>query len=385
MRVVRLQDGLAGKCLAMPIHSDGGRLLAARGLRLTHSLISLLMQRGYTRVAVEDPLLDDVELDTSIGEETRQRAVYAMDRAARNILSGAPDIGAVVSTVDDMVEELRAKSKTCIGLYSLNSYDEDTYTHSLNVSILAIVVGNYLGRNPDSLKALGLGALLHDIGKLLIPRHILNKPSRLSESEYGLVQTHAKKGWELLSKCYDVSQMAARAAFEHHERLDGTGYPRGMTGDISDTGRITAVADVYEAMTADRPHRKALMPEIARTHLLDNSGTLYDPQAVEGLVKTVALYPTGTILSLRGEYTAVVIKQDTRSNVCPFVRIVSGPDVTVPTDVALVDHPQLTVEAVLDDYPQNAQTPWPAAPVVFGDPLPHPRRYPNLSGPPPNT
>lgn len=170
------------------------------------------------------------------------------------------------------------------------------------------------------------------------------------------MKTHALKGWELLSSCYDIGPVAAHAALDHHERLDGSGYPRRLTElDISPIGRITAVADVYEAMTSDRPQRGALLPEIAYAFISENSGRQFDRNVTQALFSRVALYPAGTILSLWGGYVAVVVRQDERSNRRPFVRIVSGPGITKPVDTALHERPDLQVTLVLDDYPPETR------------------------------
>ncbi len=327
--------------------------MLAKGVRLNHTLIDALKKRGYTRVAVDDPLMEDVEPDFAIQEETRQSAVKILDNASQRILAGAPaDLHTVKGAIDLIIADLRANPRASVGLYSLCSYDEETYTHSLNVCILSISIGESLGWNTADLRLLGTGALLHDIGKVLIPKQIVNKPEKLTVEEYALVQTHVEKGWDLLSTCYDIGAVAAHAALDHHERMDGSGYPRQVIGDqISDIGRITAVADVYEAMTSDRPQRRAILPDIVESHLKQQRSIGFDPHAVDALFKKVALYPTGTILSLWGGFVAVVTKQDPRSNARPYVRVVNGPGITKATDIALYERQELAINAILDDYP----------------------------------
>lgn len=357
MRVVALHERVVGEALAMPVHGDGGRLMLAKGMRLTLPLVQALRRRGYTRVAIEDVLLDDVEADESIREETRQLTIRALDAATSNVVRGsAGDLQPIRSAVDAIISDLRDNPQACIGLYSLCSFDEETYTHSINVCVLGLSAAQTLGWNATELRQLGLGALLHDIGKVLIPKHILKKPALFTDDEYALVKTHAEKGWELLQTCYTVGAVAAHAALDHHERLDGTGYPRQIKGDnITDIGRMTAVADVYEAMTADRPQRRAVLPEAVHAFMVEKRGTLFDGDFVDAMFKRVSLYPTGTILSLWGGYVAVVTKQDPRSNSRPYARIVSGPGVAKATDVALFERPELTVNVILDDYPPETR------------------------------
>jgi putative nucleotidyltransferase with HDIG domain len=357
VRVVALRDRVAGETLAMPVHGDGGRLMLARGMSLTPTLIQALQKRGYTRVAIEDVLLRDVEADETIQEETRELTIRVLDTVTSNVLRGTPgDLRPIRNAVEAIIADLRDNPKACIGLYSLCSFDEETYTHSTNVCVLSLSAAQVMGWLPGDLRQVGLGALLHDIGKVLIPKQILNKPALLTDDEYSLVKTHTEKGWELLQGCYDVGAVTAHAALDHHERLDGSGYPREVKGDnISEIGRIAAVADVYEAMTADRPQRRAVLPEAVHAFMMEKRGTLFDGDIVEAMFTRVALYPTGTILSLWGGYVAVVIRQDPRSNSRPFVRIVSGPGILKATDIPLYERPELTVNLILDDYPPETR------------------------------
>mgnify|MGYP005836548991 CR=1 FL=1 len=357
MRVVALRNNIAGEILAMPIHGDGGRLILAKGMRLTPSLVQALLRRGYTRVAIEDSMMADVEADQSIQEETRQLTIRVLDAASRNVLRGSQgDLRSIRDAVDAIIADLRENPKACVGLYSLCSFDEETYTHSINVCVLAVTAALAMNRPLHEVRQIGLGALMHDIGKVLIPKHILNKPAALTDEEYALVKTHTEKGWELLHSCYEIGAISAHAALDHHERLDGSGYPRQLKGDnISEIGRLTAVADVYEAMTSDRPQRRAVLPEAVHTFLIEKRGVLFDGDAVEAMFSRVALYPTGTILSLWGGYVAVVLKQDPRSNSRPVVRVVSGPGILKPLDLPLFDRPDLTVNLILDDYPEETR------------------------------
>lgn len=341
----------------MPVHGDGGRLMLAKGMRLTPTLISALKKRGYTRIAIDDYMLNDIEADETIQEETRQMTIRVLDTATANVLRGNPgDLRPIRSAVEAIITDLKDNPRACVGLYSLCSFDEETYTHSINVCVLSLSAGQSMGWNVPEMRQAGIGALLHDIGKVLIPKHILNKPALLTDEEYALVKTHTEKGWELLQTCYDVGAVTAHAALDHHERLDGSGYPRQVKGDnISEIGRVVAIADVYEAMTSDRPQRRAVLPEAVHAFMMEKRGTLFDVDMVDAMFQRVALYPTGTILSLWGGYVAVVIKQDPRSNSRPVVRVVSGPGILRATDIPLYERPELTVNLILDDYPPETR------------------------------
>ncbi len=357
MRVANLHDALEGSLLALPVHGDGGRLMLGTGTRLTRRLIRTLKSRGYTRVAVKDPVVGNIESDDAVSFETRIQAEKALDAATSKLIAGqAPDLESLSDAIDAILADLRENSGVCNGVYSIRSYDQNTYTHSINVCILSLLIADDLGWPLAKLRVLGIGALLHDIGKILMPVQILNKPGALTDEEYSLIKTHAEKGYELLSACFDAGSGAARIALEHHERLDGSGYPKNLKGSqISDFGKITAVADVYDAMTTDRPHRKAIFPEAVYAHMVQKKDILFDGVLVDSLFSKVALYPTGTILSLWGGYIAVVSGQDPRSNFRPFARIVGGPGITEPIDISLYARPDIKINLLLDDYPPDTK------------------------------
>ncbi len=358
MRVARLQDAVIGSYLALPIHGDGGRLMLGTGTRLSKRLVESLKSRGYTKVAIKDPMVGDIELDEAISVETRIQAEVALTKSVTKLLAGrTPDLGPVYDAVDAIIGDLSKNSRTTSGLFSIQSYDSDTYTHSINVCVLSICIGRCLDWSFHKVRELGVGALLHDVGKIVMPLGLLNKPARLTDEEYGIIKTHCEKGWGLLSECFDAGSIVSKSAMEHHERLDGSGYPKSLIeNQISDIGRVTAVADVYDAMTTDRPHRRAIFPETVYAHMTQAKGVLFDGTAVDGLFSQVALYPTGTILSIWGGYIAVVTAQDPRSNFRPYVRIVGGPGITKPIDVSLYSRPDIKINLLLDDYPADSRS-----------------------------
>jgi HD-GYP domain-containing protein (c-di-GMP phosphodiesterase class II) len=357
MRVAKLQDTLEGTELALPIHSDDGRLLLTAGAKLNRRIIRLLQSHGYTRVAINDTMSLDIELDDAITFETRLQAEKALGQTVDALVKGqTPNLSEVIDVVDTIIFELREKSQISSGLYSIHSFDANTFTHSINVCVLSLAIAAALNWPLSKMRELGAGAILHDIGKILMPLPVLNKPGKLTNEEYELIKTHAHKGWELLINCFGVGACASQSALEHHERLDGSGYPRNLTGsEISDIGKITAVADVYEAMTADRPHRKAMFPELVYAHMSEGKNTMFDGDLVDTLFSKVALFPNGTILSLEGNYICVVTEQDLRSSFRPYVRILDGPDILKPLEVALFERPDLKIEIILDDYPEEVK------------------------------
>lgn len=170
----------------------------------------------------------------------------------------------------------------------IESRDQYTGSHSNRVRDIAVEIGKEVGFDPNSLEELSIAAVLHDIGKIGSPEHILNKPGRLTNEEYEIIKEHPKIGYKALHKVYSLKQVAS-IILDHQERVDGKGYPAGKTAkDISLAARILNVADVYEAITADRIYRKAMTEEAAINIMNDGRGTQFDPIIVDALIKVIS-------------------------------------------------------------------------------------------------
>jgi two-component system cell cycle response regulator len=200
-------------------------------------------------------------------------AMYASKRRGKNR----------VSIAGEQAPEALAQSRREIGLDLLQEKDSDTVSHSLHVSILSVEIARALSLDEDRLEDLSTAARLHDIGKIAVPDSILAKPDPLDEEEFRIVKTHPTVGAELLSR-WGLPGPAAIVR-QHHERIDGTGYPMGLSGEqISLEARIIHVADAYTAMTRDRPYRQALSEDDALTELVRHAGSQFDARVVAGLI-----------------------------------------------------------------------------------------------------
>lgn len=185
-------------------------------------------------------------------------------------------------SVDLVFESLKEYPDVLDCLFNLNSYDKYTFLHSINVCTLSAAIGSSLGITGQQLTELGISAMLHDFGKVFVPKTILNKKSRLTNLEFEIIKTHVTKGYFFLVENLPLCDISLLGILHHHERRNGTGYPAGITGeDIDLFGRIISIADVYEAMTSDRPYRKAQSHLSALEFLLQDRGTCFDPALVD--------------------------------------------------------------------------------------------------------
>lgn len=202
--------------------------------------------------------------------------------------------------------------------------DADTYTFQHSVSICALLVSfcQALGMDAATVEEAGLGGLLHDIGKMKIPNEVLNKPDRLTEEEFHIMKSHAALSRELLLGVPGISEMVIQIAGEHHEKVGGGGYPRGIAGpEISQIGRMTAIVDVYDALTSNRVYHKGAEPSGVLKNLLEWSGTHLDGDLVQQFIRTLGIYPVGSLVRLSGGRLAVVVEQG-EDLLRPTVRIV---------------------------------------------------------------
>lgn len=223
------------------------------------------------------------------------------------------DLPAVHDNVDRMIDSLFRNQDALTSLARLKSVDDYTFAHSVNVCILSLTLGRHMGLAREALHDLGAGAILHDIGKMLVPPEILKKPGGLTDSEFAEMRRHALLGGEFLLKAKEIKEESRIVALQHHERYDGSGYHKKIRGkEIHLYARIAAVADVYDAMTSNRVYQRGMVPEEAMKKMYLMRDTHFEPELVERLIKCLGIYPIGTIIELNtGEISIVKMTNHT--------------------------------------------------------------------------
>jgi len=227
-------------------------------------------------------------------------------------------------------------------LTSVYVHDNYTFSHSTNVTIYTLAMAMKMGYNDKQLNEIGMGSMLHDIGKVVIPKEILNKPGKLTDEEFALVKEHPTFGFELLRKEHSISLLSAHCAFQHHEKLDGTGYPRGLKGnEIHEYGKVMAIADVFDALTSNRSYRSAMLPHTAMEIIFAGANTHFDANLIRVFQQSVATYPEGVTVKLNTGEEGVVIKYEFSAPARPLVRIIKDPNgkrIEKPYDLDLAKH-----------------------------------------------
>lgn len=259
----------AGMITAKDVHSSSGIMIIPSGIVLTEPIISHLKFLGIDSIYIDDEKPQKPEIAQVDRKEFKKftkkytQAKDNLNNAFGKIVDRNIDRKEIEKILDDSVTLLDQNDNsynTISMLYSMHDYSDTTYMHCMNVGIIASLLGRWLGWNDEDVRLLNACGIFHDIGKVLISKKILDKPARLTLEEYNIMKTHTIKGYELL-KSLDMDPVVADVAIMHHERCDGSGYPFGITGDkINEFAKVIAIADVYEAMTANRVYRGPVCP-----------------------------------------------------------------------------------------------------------------------------
>lgn len=345
-----------GKKLAKSIipASRHRRPLLTAGTTLTPRSIEALRRRGYSTVMVENELIPGLEIPDVLCDETRAQALQVLsDTAARVHLDGEVGARPVKKAVEAILAELTGDLDLAFSLTAIRSVDEYTFQHSLDVCVYSVILGRHRGYSQDHLIRLGIGALLHDIGKVRMGE-LITKRGSLTETEWVRIKEHPRIGYDLLRSNFEISLLSAHVAFQHHERWDGTGYPRGLKrNEIHEFGLIAAVADVWSALTMDRPYRAAMDPVEAAETITGMAGTALDPDLTRALLSRVARYPTGSIVLLEDMRVGVVTAQESGRPERPVVTIAADGKgkLIEPEEIRLVNHSAVMIRRILPDWP----------------------------------
>jgi len=222
--------------------------------------------------------------------------------------------------VDDIRASMMRNQCALLNLARLKNKDDYTYLHSIAVCALMIALGRQLGLEGDALKEAGMAGLLHDIGKIMTPDEVLNKPGCLSDEEFEIMKAHPRSGWEILRNSPNVSEVVRDVCLHHHERLDGTGYPERLSAEsISLFARMGAVCDVYDAITSERCYKKAWEPVEAIRKMAEWKDGNYDESIFYAFVKAVGIYPVGTLVRLNSGKIGMVTGQSGKSLLTPKI------------------------------------------------------------------
>ena len=311
-----------------------------------------MISRADTLATLKNSGVDEIHIDTSKGKsstysspisiwdnastpqtklkEERKRAakVYGEARSLvgsliSNVKLGKPiEVGPVEDLAEEISGSVLANSNALMCLSQIREKDQYLLEHSINVGILMGVFARYLGYKDETLHQLVTGALLHDIGKIRVPSHILNKQGKLTDSEWDEMKKHVLYGEEVLLNSPGITDIAISICAQHHEKMSGGGYPRNLKGDqISNVGRIASIVDIYDAITADRCYHNGKSPFSTMKILVDLAKNDLDKNLVYQFVRCMGIYPVGTLVELDNGRLGVVEQTDVKKPDSPIVKL----------------------------------------------------------------
>lgn len=289
-------------------------------------------QTGNIDKVMPEPVIDELHDEVSkvsLEQEMKQasqlynNAKELQQKMLSSITEGRViDLVEVQASTNAIVDSIFRNKDALSCMSRLRIKDEYLVEHSLNVSILMTIFSKHLGFDRPTIEDLALGAFLHDIGKVLVPDEILNKPGKFTQVEYEVMQEHVLLGLRVLEETPELSEIVISMVREHHERIDGTGYPYELEGDeISEYGLMIAIIDSYDAMTAERVYKPGMHPITAFKNLIKESPACYDEALVEQFIQCLGVYPVGTLVCLNSGKIGLISKLNKSKPLTPCVRV----------------------------------------------------------------
>lgn len=307
--------------------SKGLDVLPEQGFKKLETVIELkLPQKTVFAPLVKLSTVVGVSMDVELGRAAQivgdsKLAVLSMFNEAR--MGKAVDAESAMPLVDDIATSVMRNPGALIGLVRLKTADDYTYMHSVAVCALMIALAKNLGLDDEKTREAGLAGLLHDIGKMAVNTEILNKPGKLTDAEFVSVKEHPGAGHKILLAAKGVSDIALDVCLHHHEKMDGSGYPHRLVGDqISLYARMGAVCDVYDAITSNRPYKRGWCPAESLGKMSEWCKGHFDPVVFQAFIKSIGIYPVGTLVKLNSGRLGVVVEQQIgKSLLLPKVRV----------------------------------------------------------------
>ena len=343
--VNQLQPGMYVLAIAS---QTGAMEIAQTGLVTNRQQVDALIRRGVLTVRVDlarsklpgggtaspaDVVTNGAgssrQIGSGEGRELKIRRLYQEARELqgkfiRHLKAGEPiDITPLAAVAEEMVDTMFTHGDAMLCLARIRAKDAYLMEHSMNVAILLANFGRYLGLERSVLKELTLGGLLHDVGKIMTPDEVLNKPGKLTDEEFGVMRQHVVHSYDILSNTAGISPTMLEVAANHHERLDGTGYPQRLKGDqLCLYTRMSGIVDVYDAVTADRVYKQGMQPTQAFRILLKGINQHFDAELVTKFIKCMGVYPVGTLVQLSNQRLAVVMQRNEQQPLKPMVKVI---------------------------------------------------------------
>jgi len=328
MRLVKIDNLQEGMKLGRTIYGPNNEVFLNRGTTIKSTYISSLRRLNYSSIYIVDALSEGIDIPEAVTPEIRNNAERAIKNAFQQTLHSGQakmQFSGIPEAVSDIVEQILGNSETIDNLTNLKTFDGYTFQHSVNTCIISALMGRKLDMKKDEIKTLGISAALHDIGKMVIPKRIIVKPSNLTTDEYDIVKLHTIYGRDLIHETMIFSPEVSTAVAQHHDRADGLGYMEGLeNGEICVFAKIIALSDVYDAITSERSYRNAMQTFEAYEYVMSNMGTQFDADITKIFLKNIAPFPVGTCVRLSSGEIGMVISNNEDLMMRPCIRLANN-------------------------------------------------------------
>lgn len=339
MRLEFIDNVKEEEVLGRDIYTNEGAILLRSGIKLNNIFIKNLKQIGVQYLYIEDSRLDDIDCIDEKLVELKRNTLKNVSKIFKSVSNpNKSDTSNAINIMDELIEYVIDVKNVGSMVLDIKTYDNSTYLHSIDTGILSVFLASNLNFNHNNLREIGIGSILHDIGKLKVPRSIICKKGSLTDEEYNEIKKHPIYGEELLKKNYFISDNMIKSVTQHHEKFDGSGYPYGLKGNsISKFGRVVSICDVFDAVSMDRSYRKRFTPSDAYELILSESGTSFDDKMVNVFKSTFSVYSLGCCVRLSNGIEAYVIRQNKGFPDKPVVRVLYDSETKQPVHFYEID------------------------------------------------
>lgn len=370
MRLVPIESVKPNTVLGKSLYDVEGRILLRAGVVLREATIAKIKEINILSIYIVDKYSNE-EIEDIIKPEIRQKAIITIkeafstigrlnsDNLERNKESDYTwqeqsyfyNIGKMAVNI---IEDILKSKDVMLALVDIRSMNNYTYSHCVNVAVISLTIGIALKFPKKKLEALCIGALIHDIGKSLLPKDIVFKKERnleLTEEERDIVKNHPRLGYKYLSNTYNINGLSKIVVLQHHERIDGKGYPDQLTRDnILDLSNIVSIANAYDNLSTDLPGKRAMFPSDVLEYLMSNAGTMFDYDIVNIFCRIVIPFPKGTIVEISTGEIAIVRETKPGFPLRPTVKIIESPRVSrIDEKIELIKEISIVITKVIYD------------------------------------
>jgi HD-GYP domain-containing protein (c-di-GMP phosphodiesterase class II) len=343
----------------------------AKGLDVAHAPTAREVNRELenqmraiaSEAAPPTPIRVESGVELKRARRVHQEANHIIHNMLQDVRLGKQvDLELVAPSVQKITDSILSNGGALLSLCRIKDKDNYTFQHSVSVGALMVSFCNALGMDRETVIMAGIGGMLHDTGKMLVPDAILNKPGRLTEEEFAQMKCHVVESQNILERTAGISKLSIQVAVQHHERHDGSGYPAGLKGEeISEMGQMAAIVDVYDALTSDRCYHKGMSPTDALRKIYEWSKFHFNPALVQAFMRTIGIYPVGTLVLLKSGRLAVVVEQNEKSLVAPQVKVFFSSKSNTYITPELIDLSRSQDAIVSHESPAN----WKVDPLRF--------------------